>query len=241
MTIRVPALEVDAFAGGVVGDQHQQVLVLHEALDNLAALLARHAAVDHVHRFGVAQARAHLFQQVVERVLRLGEDDQLAAIAGGVDHQLVVEDAIELGPFRIDARAQNAQGHRSPGPSASRLPARVAQPSRRRRAGGDQVLKLVDFLLPILLDIAEHVGIDRRLVDPRPPTFGGKPRFAQARSSSLSRRRFKRLVDCCGRRGEAPLQDLQSKTDVVALLVVAFGEALHAVHLVAHVFGDSGV
>ena len=37
---QMPALEVDAFAGGIVRDQHEQVLVLHEAFDHLAAFLA---------------------------------------------------------------------------------------------------------------------------------------------------------------------------------------------------------
>ena len=36
---QMPALKVHAFARGIVGDEHQQIAVLHEPLDDLAALL----------------------------------------------------------------------------------------------------------------------------------------------------------------------------------------------------------
>src|SRR5690606_29587455 len=89
------ALQVHALARSVVRDQHKQVFVLHESLDDLAALLARDPAVDDVHGFRIAEACPHLVEEVVEGVLRLGEDDQLAPITGAIDHEIVIKDAIE--------------------------------------------------------------------------------------------------------------------------------------------------
>ena len=110
---QMAALKVHAFAGGIVGDEHQHVPVLHEALDHLAALFAGHAAVDDFHGLRTANARANLLQQVVQRVLGLGKDDQLAAVAVLVDRQVVIEDAVELLPFGVLAGVQHTQGHLS--------------------------------------------------------------------------------------------------------------------------------
>ena len=55
---QVGALEVDALAGGVGGDQHLHLGVVHEALDDSAPLLAAHAAVDHDDGLVAAEAVA---------------------------------------------------------------------------------------------------------------------------------------------------------------------------------------
>ena len=47
---QVRALQVDALAGGVGGEQHLHLGVVQEALLRLAPLLAAHAAVDQHHR-----------------------------------------------------------------------------------------------------------------------------------------------------------------------------------------------
>ena len=52
---QVGALEVDALAGGVGGDQDLDVLVLRERLLRLAPLLAAHAAMDGDDRLGAAE------------------------------------------------------------------------------------------------------------------------------------------------------------------------------------------
>ena len=55
---QVRALEVDAFAGGVGGDQDFDFLVLGEGFLGLAAFLAAHAAVDRDDGFGTPQERS---------------------------------------------------------------------------------------------------------------------------------------------------------------------------------------
>ena len=104
---QVAALKVHTFSGCVVGNQHQHVAVLHEPLDDLAPLFPRHAAMDHIDRIRIAEPSADLVDQVMERVLRLGEDDQLATIAVGIDHEVIVENTIELRPFGVEARTQD--------------------------------------------------------------------------------------------------------------------------------------
>ncbi len=80
---QVGALEVDAFARGVVRDHDQDRGVVQEGVDGVAARLAGEAAVDLDDGLGAAEAGADLVGEVGERVARLGEDDQLAAVARG--------------------------------------------------------------------------------------------------------------------------------------------------------------
>ena len=76
---QVGALEVDAFAGGVGGEQHLHLGVVPERLLRLQPLLAAHAAVDDDHGLLAAEQRGDLSLEVVQRVAVLGEDDQLLA------------------------------------------------------------------------------------------------------------------------------------------------------------------
>ena len=55
---QVRGLEVEAFAGGVGGEQDLAVAVLGELLGDLAALAAAHAAVDRLDGVGPAEQRA---------------------------------------------------------------------------------------------------------------------------------------------------------------------------------------
>jgi hypothetical protein len=68
------ALQVDALAGGVVGDEDAHLWVIVEGGDVGLAHVARHAAVDDHHRLVPADLLADLAGQVLERVARLGED-----------------------------------------------------------------------------------------------------------------------------------------------------------------------
>ena len=72
------ALEVHALAGGVVGDHHANDRIGVEGGDGRASGLAGDAAMNHDDRWPIADARRDLLLQVFERVLRLGEDDDLA-------------------------------------------------------------------------------------------------------------------------------------------------------------------
>jgi hypothetical protein len=58
---QVRALEVDALACGVRGEQHLDLRVVLERLLRLQALLAAHAAVDHDHGFLAPEQRVMRF------------------------------------------------------------------------------------------------------------------------------------------------------------------------------------
>ena len=190
--------------------------------------------MDHIDRFGVAKTRAHLFEQVVQGVLRFGEDDQLSAVLGRVDHQIIVEDAVELAPFRVHAGTQHAKRHGFEAFQRLDLKSELLHSLGGRRTGGDQVLELVDFLLPIFLDVAQDVCIDRPLVETCPATLRSKARLAELAFQTLAAA-LQRLVDCGRRRRQAALEDLQGEANIVPLLAVALGKTLHAVHLCPHV------
>ena len=83
---QVGVLQVHAFTGRVGRQQHPGGRVVAEQLLHLAPVLALDAAVDHHHRFLGPDQPADLHGQVVERVLVLGEEDELALPALGVAH-----------------------------------------------------------------------------------------------------------------------------------------------------------
>jgi len=62
----VGTLQVDAFPGGVRGDQEDDILVLGEELLGLLALFPTDGAVDGDHCFGTPEQRAQAFGQVVD-------------------------------------------------------------------------------------------------------------------------------------------------------------------------------
>jgi hypothetical protein len=74
---QVRALQVDALAGGVGGQQHLHLGVVLEGFLHLQALFAADAAVDDDHGLLAAEQRGDALFEVVERVAVLGEDDQL--------------------------------------------------------------------------------------------------------------------------------------------------------------------
>ena len=95
------ALKVYTFAGSIIGDEDQHVAVLHEPLYDLATFFTGYAAMDYIDSFRLAEAGPYLVDEIMQRVLRFGEDDQLAPVAIGIDHQVIVEDAVELGPLGV--------------------------------------------------------------------------------------------------------------------------------------------
>ena len=107
----MPTLKVHTFTSCIVGDKDKHLLILHESLDDLAPLLTGHTAVDDIDSLWLSEPCSNLFKQVVQRVLRLSEDDQLTAIAVRIDHQLIIKNAIKLRPFRILTRPQDVKGH----------------------------------------------------------------------------------------------------------------------------------
>ena len=106
----VGTLEVDPFAGGVVRDQDEHLLVMREGLDGLAPILSPDPAVDDGDGFGAPEPRADPLGEVVQGVAGLGEDEELSAVPFAVGHERVVENAVELGPLGVGARAPERRG-----------------------------------------------------------------------------------------------------------------------------------
>ena len=72
------ALKIYAFSGGIVGDHDANERIGVEGGYGGAAGLAGYAAMDHHDGSRLADSRGDLLLQIFERVLRLGEDDDLA-------------------------------------------------------------------------------------------------------------------------------------------------------------------
>src|SRR6266571_8976873 len=76
---QVRALEVDALASGVGGEEHLHFGIVQKALLRLAPFLTAQAAMDEHDSLWAAKQRANLALQVVEGVAVLGEHDKLLA------------------------------------------------------------------------------------------------------------------------------------------------------------------
>src|SRR5205814_2146085 len=80
-------------------------LVLDEPLLRGPPLLATHATVDGDDRLRLADERAHALRDVVQGVAVLGEDDELAAVPVGVEHEpalaVALQDAAQLVPLAV--------------------------------------------------------------------------------------------------------------------------------------------
>ena len=120
---QVRALEIDAFAGGVGGEQDLNVLVLLERFLRLAS-----APRGPCRRGSVTSASARPSSErnrsleVVQRVAMLGEDDQLAAVAVGIEHLgVVLQAARELLPLLVGARRGEPSGQCFEVPRESRF------------------------------------------------------------------------------------------------------------------------
>lgn len=77
----VRALEVDAFAGGIGGDEDGDGGVAGEGFLDFAAVFTRGLAVDGNDGVRVAEEGGELAGEVVEGIALLGEDDEFAAVA----------------------------------------------------------------------------------------------------------------------------------------------------------------
>ena len=100
------ALKVDALAGGVGGQQDENVLVLFERLLGFGSLLAAHPAVNGDERLGSAKESAEPLGQIVQRIAVLGEDDHLAAMALRIEHLgVVLQERRKLLPFLVCSAA----------------------------------------------------------------------------------------------------------------------------------------
>ena len=88
-----------------------------DAMDRIAELLGADASklLDHksetISKDDLQLPGPDFVEQVVQRVLGLSEDDELAAVAVLVDHQIVIENSVELRPLGVLAGAQDFQRH----------------------------------------------------------------------------------------------------------------------------------
>src|SRR5690606_24106126 len=99
---QIGVLQIDAFAGGVGGDQHARRRIVAEQLLNLAPFLAFDATVDHHHGVFAADKATNLLRQIVQRVAVLREDDEFALAAGLIAHfRRVLQQTGEFIPLAV--------------------------------------------------------------------------------------------------------------------------------------------
>ena len=106
----VSALEVDALAGGIGGEQDLDRDVMEEALLGLAAVLAPHPAVDDRHGLAAPeQLVGDVVIEVAQSVAVLGKDDDLLARRRlGQDNLARIE-----GCSRLGGPGRNTGGHQN--------------------------------------------------------------------------------------------------------------------------------
>ena len=239
---QVRALEVDALPGGVGRDEHADVGILAERLLRFAAHLTPHAAVDLDDRLASSQQRADAVGQVVERVAMLGEDDQLPALAGLVEH---------LGLWCLAAAPQAAstsrrcllvaRARRGPqGREACRSRPRARRSSSRRMPDRRPPPRGLRARHRAVSSMSSASGASRPLVRSivLVPAAPAEPFLVQTRLEPLAAA-AERLIDRLGRGGKPPLQDGEREPDDVSATAFALGlQPVGAVHLLAHVLGD---
>ncbi len=105
------ALQVHAFAGGVIGDEHAHLWIGIECGDGRTARFAGDAAVNDSNGRRITDTGSNLGLEILQRIFRLREDKDLTARAcGRIEHQRLVEHGFELAPFGILTRQFQRQG-----------------------------------------------------------------------------------------------------------------------------------
>ena len=84
------ALQVDTFAGCICRDQAPHLFILAEAFFNLAALVAKHAAMNGDDRVLAAKQRADLVCKVAKCIPVLSEDNEFLPLSFRGEHARVV-------------------------------------------------------------------------------------------------------------------------------------------------------
>ena len=150
---QMPTLKVHTFSSGIVGNENQQVPVLHEPLHHLTPCLAGHTAMDDSNGIMPSQSRLDFLPQILQCVFGLREDDQLAAMAIGIKHQIIVKDPAELPPFGVFPRAQYSKGLLLKTFERLHLHIQLFQSLCRSDPSGDPPFKIINFLLAILINV----------------------------------------------------------------------------------------
>ena len=188
---QVRALEVDALAGGVGGQQHLHLGVVLEGLLRLQALFAAHAAVDDDHGLLAAKQRGDALFKIVERVAVLGEDDELLVrrrrwaaescrrrrgrsglprygwrlpAAPGEDF---AEQAGQLAPLGVRAAAANGERERLQALQGLDLGLQLGDGAGGGRLVENLFLGGFDFVVRRVFEILDILGVERRAAGAR--------------------------------------------------------------------------
>ena len=217
-TIRIPGqvivdhqvgtLQVDAFAGGIRGEQDLDFGIVQEAGLGLAPFFPAHAAVDHGDRLRPAEQGADLALQVIERVAVFGEEHQLLAGRGRVLGyrpraegrggfadpirergwgKYLAEQMREFAPLGVLAAAPDFTGQGFQLLQRGDFGLQFGQRGRRRGLVEYPLLGGFDFILGRLIQVLDILGIQQRAglqrsADSRPALqkFQFAPAFLQS-------------------------------------------------------------
>ena len=103
-------MQVHAFARCIRGDQNQQIRIVTELFLGFTPIVPVYATVDGDDCLRIAQHAADAADEVIERVLVLGEDDHLATVTACRVHLgAVLQQVGELLPFLVVARLHDAK------------------------------------------------------------------------------------------------------------------------------------
>ena len=97
------SLEVDAFPGGVRGNQDADVFVLSEFLLDLTTLVAEHAALNGRDGVGVAEERADFVREIAQRIPMFREDNEFFTLIVMEHAFFVLEQFGEFVPLAVFA------------------------------------------------------------------------------------------------------------------------------------------
>ena len=174
----------------------------------------------------------------------LGEDDQLPALAGLVEHLGlgVLQQLGEPRPLRVGTGSSHALGEDLEVTERGDLRLELGDRLRRGRLVDDLLLEVFELAVGQVVDVLGRLGVVEAASVRS--ALGVARRAGRSRSSSTRVLEAlaaapKRLVDRLGRGGEPPLQHGEREPDDVAAAALALGlQPVGAVHLLAHVLGD---
>ena len=241
----VSALQVQALARGVGGDEHPGLGVLGEQLHDLAPFLAADTAVDGDDRLGTAEQVTDTSGQVLQGVAVLGEHDDLPDVAAGAGDQRVVgEQLAELGPLLVRAAVPHSPGEFFQVGEDQEFLVQLGD----RPGGGSRVGDLGLDLLGLLAGRSSSSSVSSGMS--RPSIGGAVPRDrCHWRCGRRSASRGGGVPGVCGgvpatedrlgTGGQPSLQHGEREADGKSSLAVAFlSEPFGAVHLLPDVLGD---
>ena len=236
------ALEVYALPRRIVGKEESNRGIVVEGGNRGPSPIARHASVDDRDAFRLPGSVTNAPREVLERVARLGEDDDLPAdVPPRVVHHGLGENAVELAPLGVLSRAPERLRHQLEPPELGDLRFELGDRLRGGRPVEEPLLMGLQLLAGGLFEVVlvkggfEPGGRDPVAIAPAARSAElllFQPPFEAGETTP------QRLVDR-GRRGrEAALQDLEREPDVVSPPGTVFADPVGAVHLLAHVVGD---